>query len=600
MMFHSPKWRARLLLLVAVVAASNVLASSFSFDTTPLRDGHPTIHQAQAESQDAASHRSISGQVSGPSGAVEQARVTIFDAETNHFQETRSDSSGNFAFGSVPEGSYKLGASVRGLEYRESLITIAATDVSLDVSLGLESHPGEWVTIGDAGERLGGTNSAVLLADGRILYCHDTLRPIIFDPVSSQITRLPASQSIQGGHAVSLLQDGSVIYVGGTNRAIFGPGTKDVKRYDPSTNQWDSPRAMNGNRWYPTLVPLSDGRFLIVGGGGIDNPRRVKTAEIFNSMSNTFTPTQDMIVLPGQIGNEFSPSALLHSGEVLMTFRPPQLFNPRTGSWRRAADFTQGNRNPDGDHPDHEIQVMHDGNVVALGYRNYSQRGTGSLTEIYSPSTDSWRLGANFSPLRQQVNSVHLPDKRVLVMNGYKEDRTDSTPVNQWGFMKISDLYDYELNSWRRLSDMNNFREYHATPVLVPDGRVIIVGGEGKPGEEPQQSVIESFSPPYLFRGIRPEIMELSGTSFKRGDQLEFAVEKTASLTSVALIGTSANTHFMDARNARYIDLEYLQAGRQVSANLPSDSNRLPSGFYLLVALVDDVPSVAKVIRIEV
>lgn len=65
--------------------------------------------------------------------------------------------------------------------------------------------------------------------------------------------------------------------------------------------------------------------------------------------------------------------------------------------------------------------------------------------------------------------------------------------------MKRVDLYHPETDTWRNLADLNYFREYHAILTLVPDGRVIAVG-EGQPGNEPTQSIIEAFKPPYLFR----------------------------------------------------------------------------------------------------
>ncbi len=60
------------------------------------------------------------------------------------------------------------------------------------------------------------------------------------------------------------------------------------------------------------------------------------------------------------------------------------------------------------------------------------------------------------------------------------------------------------------MRNMNYAREYHASGIVVPDGRVIVTGGEGAPGNEPSESIIEAFTPPYLLKGIRPQITNLN------------------------------------------------------------------------------------------
>ena len=61
---------------------------------------------------------------------------------------------------------------------------------------------------------------------------------------------------------------------------------------------------------------------------------------------------------------EFPPTALLHTGEVLATWWPPQLYDPQTGLWRPTGNFNQPNRSWPG-HSDHSIVVLADGRVLA-------------------------------------------------------------------------------------------------------------------------------------------------------------------------------------------------------------------------------------------
>lgn len=534
----------------------------------------------------------ITGKVSdGAQAAIAGARVTL--ASASAFFETRTDAAGVYTVLGVTAGDYQLGASARGREYLESPTTITTGCAAKDFALGPETNPGSWVTLGDPTEKLGGTNSGVLLPDGRLMYCHDTKDPVIWDPVTNEKSFPPQSPKLQGCHAVTLQPDGRLIYVGGADVPIYGPGTKQVKTFDPVTSTWEVHPDLIDYRWYPTMIPLPDGQLLTVGGGGLNNPVRVKTSELMDPATMTWSPAGDIA-----IGNEVSPIVLLYSGKALMTHRPPQLFDPATKQWSVAADFVQGNRMANGDHADHELVLLPDGKVVAIGYISFNPGNPGNMVEVYDPDADQWALGASSTPVRSRASTLQLPDKRILVMGGFKEDAADPTPTNEWGQVALTDLYDPGLDAWRRLAGMSIKREYHAMPILVPDGRVFIVGGEGQPGNEPAQSIVEAFSPPYLARGPRPEILELDTTTLARGGTVSFKIAKTSAPTSVVLMGTVATTHFMDSGNGRYLELAFTQNGDEITASIPSDPARSVFGYYLLLVMVDDIPSMGVVVRI--
>lgn len=541
----------------------------------------------------------ISGRVLDPDGAtIANARVTLTNEDGSAFREVRTDEEGRYALSSLPPGRHLLGVSALRRAFREQAIELQDTCLQLDVTLGSETHPGRWDVVGDPGDTFGGTDSGVLLPDGRIMWCHDTEDPVIFDAVAPQGDRFflpPASPTIQGCHAVTVLPDGRVLYVGGADQPVYGPGTKQVKLYDPARNQWQAMPAeqeLVDARWYPSMAPLPDGGLIAVGGGGLDNPVRIRTSEVLDPDTMRWRRVGDIA-----LGNEVSPIVLLFTGEVLMTHRPPQLYDPISERWRLAVDFVQGNRMPNGDHADHEIVMLADGRVVAVGYKSFSE-APGMMVEVYDPVDDRWRLSANVSPVRSRPSILLLPDHRVLVLGGRKEEASDPTPVNPWGQVALTDLYDPATDRWRRLNDLNVAREYHALPILIPDGRVVVVGGEEEPGREPTRSTVEIFSPPYLFRGPRPRIVDLEQTSFRRGERFRFRIERTAAPTRVALIGAVATTHFMDSGPGRYLDLEFEQGGDEISARIPEEPARAVDGYYILFVLVDDIPSEGVVVRV--
>jgi hypothetical protein len=401
------------------------------------------------------------------------------------------------------------------------------------------------------------------------------------------------SDSIQGCVGPILLADSTVWFFGGTLREIYGPGTKKVKKFDIRTNKWKTHQNMLDFRWYPTISPLSNGQVIILGGGGLNNPARVKTSEIYDPKSGISKPTGQIA-----IGNEVSPIVPLLNGKTFMTHRPPQLFDPTTNRWELAADFVQSNRMSNGDHSDHELVLMPDGDVLAFGYKPFSNN-LGTFVEKYDVAANKWELKSSINPIRSRAKAIIMPDKRVLIAGGEKEDKNDSSLVNQWNYMKRADLYHPETDTWRNLADLNYFREYHAILTLVPDGRVIAVGGEGQPGNEPTQSIIEAFKPPYLFRGVRPEINNFNKRIFSKGEELSFSVSKTDSITGLLLMANAVNTHFMNSSNNRFIELEYEQNNGKVTSLLPSYSLILFDGFYMLFAMVDDIPSIAEIIVVN-
>jgi hypothetical protein len=69
-------------------------------------------------------------------------------------------------------------------------------------------------------------------------------------------------------------------------------------------------------------------------------------------------------------------------------------------------------------------------------------------------------------------------------------------------------------------------------------------------------------------------------------------------LTSVVLMGTGAHTHWVDTGVQRRLVLPVQQAGPTATVTLPADPNLLPLGYYMLFAMVDDIPSAAKIVRV--
>lgn len=523
---------------------------------------------------------------------ISGARVTLAMQDASVVLETRSAADGSYGFANVSADTWRIGASRPSFAYAETTRIIGVADVNQDFSLALDVHPGRWTVIGNTDpENLYATDSGSLLPDGRILYCHDTIDPLVFNPVNGSKTFPPASPSQQGCHITTLLEDGRLLFIGGQDSGDFRDAVRTVKAYDHATNTWTVLPSLVEERWYPGLARLADGRLLAMGGGQRPNAQRTPTCEIFDPGNPGWTTTGSM-----SNPSDYPPSVLLYNGQVLRSWWPPQLFDVMTGLWTTTGSMLQTDRFWPG-HCDHTLVVLPDGRACAVGiYRGSLMNPT--MIELYDPATGAWSLGANAAVTRSQPEVVMLPTGQVFVAGGKLEDPNPSVSTNAWGQTKLTDLYDPTSNSWHRCADMAWHREYHAVTVLVPDGRVVTTAGTGGPANPGISNEVEAFEPPYLFRGIRPRIDILSGTSFPNGATFQMTVSRTDSVTAVVLVGTNAVTHWVDGGVPRVLSLPFQQLGGGLAVTVPTNQNLAPVGYYILFAMVDDIPSAGIIVRI--
>jgi hypothetical protein len=76
-------------------------------------------------------------------------------------------------------------------------------------------------------------------------------------------------------------------------------------------------------------------------------------------------------------------------------------------------------------------------------------------------------------------------------------------------------------------------------------------------------------------------------------------VSLTNALTEIVLMGMNAISHWMDGGVPRLLDLSFTQSGGRVSAQIPDNPVTAPVGYYLLFALVDDIPSAGRIVAID-
>jgi hypothetical protein len=151
------------------------------------------------------------------------------------------------------------------------------------------------------------------------------------------------------------------------------------------------------------------------------------------------------------------------------------------------------------------------------------------------------------------------------------------------------------------VADLPIARGNHGVALLLPDGRVLVAGGTGdplSPTAAAGNNAIELFDPPYLSRGPRARILSMSGTALRRGRVLTVDLAPGASITDLVLVSARACSRWSDGGAQRTIRLRFRQQSTRVRTVIPRSASELPSGQYLLFAMVDDVPSIGRMVSI--
>src|ERR1035441_7015469 len=119
----------------------------------------------------------------------------------------------------------------------------------------------------------------------------------------------------------------------------------------------------------------------------------------------------------------------------------------------------------------HTVTLLPNGKLLAAG--GYSTNIIASLNylataELYDPANGTWTLtGAQVAP-RAFHTATLLPNGKVLIVGGYG---------SSGGLLSSAELYDPASGTWTTTGALATAREYH-TATLLPNGKVLVVGGE--------------------------------------------------------------------------------------------------------------------------
>jgi len=441
----------------------------------------------------------------------------------------------------------------------------------------------------------------------------------VMDPVTGEINFMPMDYDLFCAGPVHL-KDGRVFVAGGQNEAFHQTHT-----FTPAgdSGTWDFTGNMSDERWYATATALQDGRVHIISGTKTDPAPGSPLAgpepesplndvyEIYDPASG-ISPPMDASFL-----NQASPYALfphvylLPGGELMIQaelktwfFRvdTQQLDGPILSSGAHPRTYPLGAGgvllplHPDTT-PPYRARVM----LIGGGMEPLATTTPASAEcEILDlgAANPAWQMVAPLAHGRVMPDTVLLPDGKVLATNGSASGFADNMAEPVF----TAELYDPEANTWTTLADMRVPRLYHATALLLPDARVLTAGTDGTFNPEPfniPNTRVEVFSPPYLFKGPRPEIT-VAPAAVTYGQQFTVDCTQTAAISSVVFMRPGSTTHGVNM-DQRAVGLTIVsRAGNTLTLEAPTLNTVAPPGFYMLFLLNDQgIPSVAKFVHVE-
>ncbi len=117
--------------------------------------------------------------------------------------------------------------------------------------------------------------------------------------------------------------------------------------------------------------------------------------------------------------------------------------------------------------------LLADGRVMVVGgYGNSNSIGL-TNAEIFDPAAETWTAVPNMQYRRWYPTATTLSDGRILVTAGWQ-----TTAHTNAG---VSEIYDPSTNGWTSLTNANNPFETYPFLYLLPDGRIIHIGGSEYP-----------------------------------------------------------------------------------------------------------------------
>ena len=431
----------------------------------------------------------------------------------------------------------------------------------------------------------------------------------LMDLSANNITSIPTSWDMFC-NGMSIMQDGRVLINGGTKGygalEVVGvqgevpfTGLPNTSIFDPGTDSWVDVAPTADGRWYPTVTELNDGRMMTTSGLNDTNGLTNNTSEIWDGQKWSAEIAGNPNI-PDFTGFEFPLYPRMHllpTGHVFYSAPSSATldFDPTSQTWTLVAwTIYPGQNDPNGERTYGTSVLLpltpqnnYNPKVMIMGGDNPATNTTelidlspaGAQISASCPTyAPCWVEGPQMAQARVEMEATILPNGKVLVDGGSAQDEDASTVSLK------AEIYDPTTNSFSPGGSNAFPRLYHNVQLLLPDGTVVLTGGN--PAQGVFENHIEIYQPAYLFNSdgslaTRPTIGANAPASVGYGGSFSLATPDAASIASVVLMKAGSVTHSFDM-DQRYVSLSFTSGSETLTVTGPPNSNIAPPGYYML------------------
>jgi galactose oxidase-like protein len=460
----------------------------------------------------------------------------------------------------------------------------------------------------------------IALKNGKVMVHHRAFGQAInqqyqiFDPSTNSFGPLQQSPVPHNMYCAGFdqLADGRVLFAGG----LGGVDLKRATVYDSDLDSWTAQQDMAASRFYPTVITLNHDALLALDGSG--SPQ-ADTPELFVWKPGTWTPLfraaygappYDFDLQPYAWTHVISPgTAITYGSQFSFASEFTRILDPVFQTWSQpfpAADAITG-----------RSAVMYE--------RDTLMKAGPTQTWTLAAATPGavWTQHASLNLSRTYFFLTALADGTVFASGGV------TTP----------EIYDPANDTWTTKKPAAEARGDHSSTVLLQDGRVLTAG---------PTLTAEVYSPPYLFNadgGLarRPRITGVSQNGvINYGQTFKLASPQAALVDSIRLVRLGKSTHSWDM-GQRSLALAFTPAccdpalepgvnGNPIcieghtccgsgswtcnqpdtspscgavavcdvlAVHAPQHAYQAPPGYYYLFIVVNNVPSIAAIVKLE-
>lgn len=237
--------------------------------------------------------------------------------------------------------------------------------------------------------------------------------------------------------------------------------------------------------------------------------------------------------------------------------------------------------------------VLMTGGVDHRGSPGAAQRSV--LRLDLGGATPTGSVGAEMLLRRADHDATLLADGTLLASGGARVHAASATNDTS---ARLAEIYDPATDSWSLAARSERPRNFRSTALLLPDGRVLLGGGD------PAGPTAEFYEPPYLFdpRGTgalaaRPAWTAVPGR-VAYGETFSAQFSGTLPIERVTLLRLGSATRGVNGEQ-RFLELPFTRSGQTLSVDAPGKGNDAPPGAYMLFGFDESgVPTVARILRI--